>query len=149
MIPSRTLAATLSTLLAADTTLLANAVANKVGLITAPFTESLDRVMADLTIAASNGLDPVAGVAGAQLESVDPVTGELLVEIKTPAGGFRFETSSAPSPAITVYGFALGNGAMTTLIATYRLTTPIVLNAINQSITAPPLVLRIDPTKVH
>lgn len=148
MKPTRTLAGTLSTLLAADTAILANATAMKVGLITAPFTPSLDRSMADLTISALTGLVPLAGVAGAQLESVDPITGELVVEIKAPAGGFRWETGGGTTYPVTVYGFALGNNAMTTLFGTETLATPVVLTADNQSITAPELAFKIDPTKI-
>lgn len=148
MKPSRALANTLSTLLAADTALLANATAMKVGLITAPFTPSIDRVMGDLTICALTGLVPLAGVAGAQLEDVDALTGELKVEIKAPAGGFRWETGGGTTYPVTVYGFALGNNAMAVLHGTHTLDQPITLNADNQAITAPPLVFRIDPTKI-
>lgn len=144
-----TLSNTLSTLLATDTAFLANATAMKVGLITAPFTPSIERVMADLTISAATGLVPLAGVAGAQLESVDPITGELIVEIKAPAGGFRWETPVGFTGPVTVYGFALGNNAMTTLFGTESLPNPIVLTVENQALTAPELSFRIDPTKVN
>jgi len=148
MKPTRLLANTLSTLLAADTANLANAVAMKVGLITAPFTPSIDRVMADLTISALTGLVPLAMVAGAQLESVDQASGELVVEIKVPVGGARWETGGGTTYPVTVYGFALGNGAMTTLYGTHSLTTPVTLTPDNQAITAPALTFRIDPTQV-
>lgn len=148
MIPSKTLAATISALLAADTNYLANATAMKVGLITANFTPTIDTVIGDLTISVAAGLVALAGVAGAQLESVDPVTGELIVEVKAPAGGFRWETPGGFTGPVTVYGFALGNGAMTALIGTHKLATPIVLNNANQAITAPALEFRIDPTQI-
>lgn len=148
MKPVRALANTLSTLLAADAAYLAHAtLAIKVKLITAPFTPSLDRVAADLSIAAGGGLDPILGSTGAQLESVDPVTAELIVEIKAPAGGFRWETTGVPSPVINVYGFALTTNAGV-LLGMHKLDAAIALTDVNQSITAPPLVFRIDPNKV-
>jgi len=149
MKPTRTLANTLATLLAADTSFLANASAPKVGLITAPFTPSIDRVIGDLTISALTGLVPIAAVAGGMPESVDPVTGELIVEIEAPTGGFRWETGGGTTYPVTVYGFALGNNAMNNLYGTESLETPVTLTADNQSITAPPLKFRIDPTQVH
>lgn len=149
MRPTRVLANSLSALLAADTALLANAVGPKVGLITAPFSPGLERVMADLTISALTGLTPLAIVFGAQNESVDPATGELIVELRVPAGGLRWETGGGTTYPVTVYGFAVGNNAMTNLYFTESLPASVTLTADNQSITAPPLTLRIDPTQVH
>lgn len=149
MKPTRALANTLSTLLAADTTTLANAVGPKVGVIVADFTPSIDRVMADLTISAAASLAPIAVVFGVQNESIDPVTGELIVELRAPAGGFRWETTGGFVGPVTVYGFAVGNNAMTNLYATEKLAAPVTLLVDNQSVNAPPLQLRIDPTQVH
>lgn len=149
MIPIRALADQLAELLATNTTALANASAVKVGLIVAPFTAAHERVMADLSISAATGLVPIAGTAGAQNASVDPVTGDKLVEIKVPAGGFRWETPGGFTGPVTVYGFALGNNAMTTLWGMHVLTTPQTLDGEGQSITAPTLLFRIDSSKVH
>ncbi len=148
MKPVKALARTISTLLAADTTYLASATAMKVGLITANVAPTLNTLMADLTISVATGLVALAGVSGAQNESIDPVTGELLVEVKPPAGGFRWETPAGFTGPTIVYGFALGNGAMTVLLGTLMLDTPITLNDENQTINAPPLVFRLDPTKI-
>jgi len=148
MKPTRALAEQMAILLAADTTTLANASAMKAGLIIAPFTPNLDRVMADLTLGAGDGLDPLALVAGAQLESLDPLTGEFVVEIKPPAGGIRWELTADQDPAVLVYGFALGNTAMNTLYGTHSLADPITLESINQSITAPALTFKIDPNQI-
>lgn len=146
---TRVLSNFLSTLLASDTGTLANASAMKVGLITAPFAPGLGLLMADLTITTETGLVALAGTAGAQNESVDPVTGDLIVEIKPPAGGFRWETPGGFTGPITVYGFALGNNAMSVLYGTEALVEPIELNGENQQITAPALQFRIDSTKVN
>ncbi len=151
MTPVRALVNTLSTLLAADTGMLANASAMKMAVIIANFTASLDRVVADLTLATIDGLAPLAMTAGAQNESVDPVTGELIVEIKAPVGGARWELSAVVGAPYTVYGFALTNNAGSTLLGMFKLDTPVVMNAVNQAIVAPAeaLKFRIDPTQVH
>lgn len=148
MKPVKTLANTLATLLAADTTYLANASAMKVALITQSFTPSLDRVIADLTMASAAPLAPVAGVAGAQETGAEPVSGKLIVEVKVPAGGFRWNTGASFSAFCTVYGYALTNAGGTVLLGTHSLETPIGLTGDNQSITAPPLEFLIDPSQI-
>lgn len=148
MKPVKLLANTLSALLAADTDTLANVTPMKVALITQPFTPSIDRVIADLTLAAGHGLDPLAGVAGTQNESIDPIDGSLVVEIKPPAGGFRWETSGGFTGPLTIYGFALCDGPVTLLYGTETLATPIPLSADNQAIDAPPLRFKIDPSQI-
>jgi len=149
MKPVRTLAATIASLLAADTTYLAHATPMKVALIIDPFTESLDRVIGDLTLAADAPLAPVAGTAGAQENGVDPVTSKLKVEIKPPAGGFRWETGTGFAGPVTIYGYALVNGAVSALIGMQALTDPIVLTGDNQSHVAPQLEFIIDPSQIY
>jgi len=142
------LADTIAPLLAADTTYLANATAMKVSLITQPFTPSIDRILADLTLDAAAPLAAIAAVAGAQNTGKDPVNGNSVIEIKPPAGGFRWNTGVAFAAPVTVYGFALTNGGITTLYGTETLDPPVALNGDNQQLLAPPLVFVIDPTKI-
>lgn len=148
MKPVRALSNQLSTLLAADTATIGAAAANKLGLIVAPFVPGVDLLLADITLSAATGLVPLAGVAGAQFESVDPVTGELIVEVKPPAAGFRWETPVGFTGPVTVYGFALIDNGAANLWGTQSLPDPIVLTAANQSIIAPAIQFRIDPTKI-
>lgn len=148
MKPVRSLSNQLSTLLAANTATIGAAAANKVGLIVAPFVPAVELVLADLMLSADTGLVPLAGVAGAQFESVDPVTGELIVEVKPPAGGFRWETPVGFTGPVTVFGFALVDNGAANLWGTELLQPPILLTGPNESIIAPPLQFRIDPTKV-
>lgn len=149
MIPANTLTDLIAGLLAADAASIGNPVSNKLGLIVAPFNPSVDLLMADLTIAAETGLVAIAGVAGSQLESVDPSTGELIVEVKVPAGGFRWETPIGFTGPVTIYGLALGNNAMTILYGTQLLDNPIILTDENEAYTAPIIQFRIDPNKIH
>lgn len=150
MIPTKVLADQLATLLATDSGSIAHATnAVKVGLITAPFVPANGLVVADLTISAVTGLTPLSGVAGNQVESIDPVTAERFVEIKAPAGGFRWETPGGFTGPVTVYGFALLDSTAAVLYGTQAVQDPVVLTAPNQAITAPPLGFRIDPAKIR
>lgn len=140
---------TIGPLLAADTSSLAPVAANKVALIVENFTPDMDAAFGDFVLGSTTGLTPILGVAGTQLESRDPLTGEVVVEIKTPAGGFRWETPVGFTGPITVFGFLLiDNGAINWLGA-HKLTDPIVLDGPNQQITAPALQFNIDATKIY
>jgi hypothetical protein len=134
--------------MAGDAAWLGAVAANKLGLITAPFVPSVDLLLSDITLATLPALAPLAGVAGVQNESVDPLSGEIIVEVKPPAGGFRWETAAGFAGGVTVYGYALIDGADTKLIGTQQETPPIALTDANQSITAPAIEFRIDPTQI-
>lgn len=149
MIPVKALSEQLAILLAADATTLAPAVnANKVGLVVANFTPTPDTVYGDLVISADTGLTPLLGVAGAQPESIDPLTGEFVVRISPPLGGFRWETPGGFTGPVTVFGFALFNNAANALYGSLKLTTPIILNGPNQAVVAPDLTFSIDGTRI-
>jgi hypothetical protein len=141
MIPATTLDDLLAGLNAVQALLVTNPVSCKVGLITAPFTPSVDLLMGDLTIGALPGLTPMNGVTGSQNESVDPDSGSPLVDVKPPAGGFRWETQEGFEGPVSIYGFALGNRAFNVLYGTQLLHDPIVLTSVNEAITAPRLII--------
>jgi len=144
MKPTRTLAQTLASLAAADTANLANVSANKIALIGANFTPSLDRVLADLTLLSGNGLDPIALTAGAQNEGTDPTTGEAVIDLKEPAGGLRWETSGGLAVEKQIHGYALINNAGTVLLGMQRVDPPISLTVDNQVHVAPELTFKLD-----
>lgn len=139
MIAPSTLSDLLAGLNAVNALLVTNPVSCKVGLISAMFNPSIDLVMGDLAICQLTGLVPLAGVAGPQNEAIDADTGESLVDVKVPAGGFRWETPGDFVGLVVVYGFALGNNAFDVLYGTHLLQEPILLTAANEAITAPRL----------
>lgn len=139
---------TIAPLLAADTTYLANATAMKVSLITAPFSQGIGNLIGDLTLDSSAPLAAIAAVAGAQQTGKDPITGKWKITIKPPSGGFRWNTGVSFAAPVTVYGFALTNGGITTLLGTETLATPVPLNADNQELVAPELSFPIDTNKI-
>ena len=119
-----------------------------VALIENEFTEAIDRVSADLTRCAVAGLTPIAAGTGDQVESIDPVTGEIIVEMKPPAGGFRFECTSATGLPKTIFGIAVLDTTLATLWMCERFDDPITITAVNQAITLGRVGLRIDPNKI-
>ena len=130
MLPMISVRQALGTLLAADTANLAAATANEVALISANFTATENLTTAELTLASGDGADPIVGVSGVQLVGNDPLTLEQVITIKEPAGGWRWELTGVPSPAITIYGLALTLTAGGALLGVMKLPTPITLTNI-------------------
>jgi hypothetical protein len=130
-------------LLAADATTLAQvADANLIVLFTNAITPSEDTLAADLTLADFDGSTPLAvGLAG-QAEGLDPNTTDAIITIKSPVGGWRWETTGLTNLPQTINGFALTNQAGTTLFAAERLAVPITLDAVNQVVQLENVVLR-------
>ena len=131
MLPMAAVRLQLGALLAADATTLAPASdANMIALITAAFALTENLTVGDLTLAAGNGLDPIAGATGAQEVALDPATNEQLITLKPGASsGWRWVTSGGLAVPITVYGFALTDNAGTTLLAAEQLAAPITVAA--------------------
>lgn len=125
----------LGDLLAADPATLAPATdANKIALIAAPFAATEDLVIGDLTFATFTGSAPKAGATGDQQSGIDPPTGDQVITILAPAGGYRFECTVAPGAPETIYGWALTDNAGTTLLAVGTLTSPVAIAAVSDFI---------------
>jgi hypothetical protein len=120
----------LGALLAADATTLAPGVnANKIALIGAPFTPRETLHATDLTLLSGNGLSPIQGVTGAQVVGLDPVTQQQVIVIKAPAGGYQWVTSGGLAVTKSIYGYALLDSTLATLLAVQALATPITVSA--------------------
>ena len=130
MLPMRDVRLQLGELLAADTTTLAPVAANKIALVAAAFTPSENLVIGDLTLATFTGSAPIAGAAGAQQVGNDPVTGEQVITILSPVGGYRFECSVAPASPEVIFGFALVDNAAALLLGVAVLASPITIRAV-------------------
>jgi hypothetical protein len=130
MLPVNSLRLALGDLLAADVPTLAPVAANKIALIAAPFVMDQNTVLAGLTLATFTGSAPKAGAAGAQQVGVDPATGDQVITILQPAGGYRFECTVAPATPETIYGAALINNAGTALLGLMELPNPINIAAV-------------------
>lgn len=135
MLPVKSVRLQLGELLAADDTTLAPATdANKVALIASPFTPSENLVIGDLTLATFTGSTPLAGATGTQQVGVNPATGDQIITIKDPAGGYRWECSATPTAPETIYGFALMDNAGAVLLAVEAFDTPITISASGEEI---------------
>lgn len=148
MVPTSNITDQLNLLLATDTnTLNQPADANKVFLVDAEFTPGPSLIPADLSFTSLTGGGPISAVLGAQNDSVDPLTGDLLVEIKPPAGGWRWEFSAGTFPT-TLWGYALLDNDETRVFGAARFDTPIILTAAGQSLTVGAVVFRINAAAV-
>lgn len=144
MLPMIAVREEIGILLAADATTLAPAgSANKIALIGAVFTPRETLVATDLTLLSGHGLDPIAGATGAQSVGLDPVTQEQIILIKPPAGGYKWTTSGGLAVAKTIYGYALLDTTLATLLAVQTLPTPITVAADGYLIDVDPVEMRI------
>lgn len=135
MLPMKAIRLALGEALAADATSLAPAAdANKIALIASDFVLDETLVIGDLTLATFTGSTPLLGAIGTQLAGVDPLTGEQIITIKEPAGGYRWECTAAPGAPETIYGFALVDNAGTGLLAVELLPEPITIAAVGDQI---------------
>lgn len=112
MVPTTVIEAALADLLAADpATLAPAALANHVHLIIAPFVPSPDTDLASLTPATFTGSTPKNAGVGTQQSFVDPLTGNRVVQLLEPAGGWHWQCTAAPAAPETVYGYVVTDNA--------------------------------------
>lgn len=140
LLPMKAVRLALGSLLSADASTLAPATnANKIALIIAPFSPTEDLVIGDLTLATAGGLAAVAGATGAQTVGIDPVTLEQRIQIKPPAGGYKWISSGGGPYPIAVYGYALIDNAAATLLGVQTFNPPINVSDDGQLIEADPV----------
>jgi len=101
-----------------------------------------DLVVADLDLADFDGYAPIPSDAPPFSAAIDPVSGDQIVTIDEPAGGWRWETSGVTNLPQTIYGFGLTNGAGTVLHAAALLDDPVTLTAAGQEINLGSLTFR-------
>lgn len=130
MLPMIDLRLALGELLAADVSTLAPVAANKIALVNALFANNEGLIATDLTYASFTGSTPKAGAGGTQQAGVDPITGDQVITILVPAGGYRWECTVAPGSPETIYGFALLDATLATLLGAALLTTPVVITSV-------------------
>lgn len=115
----------------------------KVVPIKAPYTYSPDMALADLTLADFDGSTPIAQSAVPSTYT-DPLTGDAIIAITAPAGGFQWVTSGVTNLPQSIYGYALTNAAGSVLVAvTDPLTTPLPLTETGQGIDAGEIGFRV------
>lgn len=115
---------------AADPAVLGAVLAMKVALVLGDWDITDDLTIASLTLASFVGSTALVAGAAPQLAGVDPATGRQVVEVKAPAGGWRWEATVAPAPAQVVTGFILMDNASAVLIGAEKLPAPVSISAI-------------------
>lgn len=129
MIPTQTILNELQTLLATDTGTLAAVTAMHVHLIKAPFTPGAATDFTTLTEADFAGYAFLAAGTGTQQTFRDPVTSELIVQVKEPAGGWHWAATGAGNLPQTIYGFVITNNADTVTYGSQLLDPPVTMQA--------------------
>lgn len=149
MRPVKSVRTQLGELLAADATTLAPALAaNKIALIAAPYVFDENMVIGDLTLATFTGSTPKSGATGTQQAGLDPATGDQLVTITPPAGGWRWECTAAPATPETIYGAALTNDAGTTLLGVMTLLDAITVAGVGDEVNLGKVDMRINAVPI-
>lgn len=129
LLPMKAVRLQFGELLAADATTLAPAVnANEVMLVANNVAIDENKVIGDLTAATFTGSANIVGVAGAQLAGIDPATGDQLIQIKAPAGGWRWECTVAPGAPETIYALALVTTGGAALLALQPIESVVIAN---------------------
>ena len=135
MLPMRPLRLALGSLLAADTAYLAPAsTPNKIALINAPFTPNETMTASSLSFATFTGSTPIAGTAGAQGVGNNPLIGSQQITILAPAGGWRWTCTAAPGSPDIIYGFALLDTTLATLLGVQLLPQAISIQSVGDEV---------------
>lgn len=135
MVPTRALRNKAMALLAADTTTLAQAAdPNHLILVANNFDPDELLTVDELDQPTFAGYAAIEIELGAQQVGYQPGTDDSVIDFLPPAGGFRFESTAAPDPPQTIYGWAITNEAETTLWCSGKFENPIIINAGNQRI---------------
>lgn len=131
-------------LLAADPDTLAPvADANKMVLLKAPINPGENVPFIDLVPADFDGSTPLDCGLGTQPSGLDPTTSDSIITLKSPAGGWRWESTGLTNLPQTVYGAALMNNAMDGYYGAMVLDTPVTIANTNQVIDLGPQTFRL------
>lgn len=134
MQPTSLLANSVAPLVKADTTKLAAAAACKLHLAQAAFVPALTLLIANLTEATFAGYGALSGAAGVQISFFDPASGNQIVEMQTPGGGWLFLCTGTTGLPQTIYGSYLTDNGNANLYGSQLLPTPLNITASGQAV---------------
>jgi len=137
---------TRSTLTQIQTAMLSNAAifgtaanVSRIMLVKNTFVPNVNLTAADLTPADFVGSTPIEVPFGAQVSVIDNNSGRKGILMKEPVGGYNFVCTTAPTPAQTIYGWALTNIAGTVLYAADLLPVPVPIEAVGNFVSLSPM----------
>lgn len=138
MEPTTPIVTAMLTLLASDPATLAPLLAadNKMRLITADFTPGRSLVVGDLAFATWAGSAQINVTPGAQQVGYDTLRNQWFIEIVSPVGGWRWESTGAVDPAVNNYGIALVDHTGATVWGTMKFPTPVRVSDIADTVEA-------------
>jgi len=123
----------LAALLAADTGTLAPAtLPPQLVPVKAPFTPGVGLVVGALTLADFATSTAISTIVGSQNAVQNPLTFERMVEMKIPAGGWRWTVTALTNLPQTIYGVALLDNTLAIVYGAALLPTPILLTTVGQ-----------------
>lgn len=135
MQPTLALREQMAALLAADATTLAPAMnANKIFLVMNNIVPTEQSVLADMTAATFTGSGALLVGTGAQEVALDPANNDAIIDLLPPTTGFRWVTGDAVNLPQTIYGYALVDHGVTTLLACAKLDNAVTLTAAGQRV---------------
>lgn len=146
----KTLRQQLGELLAADATTLAPAVnANEIHLVTDDFVPSDQLVLADFNDATFTGSTAKDCGTGTQNVVMDPASGDQLIVLKEPAGGWLWECTAAPAAPEIITGIILTTDARAALLGMMRLPENVTIQNVGDGVLVGAIILRIPFNTLH
>jgi len=146
MLPTLTLLERMADLIGADTvTLAAPTPFVEIHLSQTAFVPSPDLVMADITEATFDGYAPLNAASAATQVFSDPATGDIMIQVREPAGGWNFQTTGTTDLPQTIFGFVLTDAAGAVVHGSELLDTPITLDGSGQGFDIPNVNYRLQP----
>jgi len=145
MIPTTLIEAAAAELLAADTATLGAVAAMHVHLIAEPFVPSSGTDFASLLAATYAGSAAKSAGTGAQQVFVDPVTGNRIIQLLEPAGGWTWECTADPAAPETIYGYVVTDNTDTDTYGSDLLETPVEISEAGQAVAVPNIRINLPP----
>lgn len=138
MQPTQTMLNDLATLLGTDTGSLAPATGGvKVHLIIANFTPGLTTDFTTLTEATFTGGAAKLAGTGPQQVFRDPISGDQIVQLLEPVGGWHWAASAGTLLPQTVYGYCVTDNASAITFGSNLFPTPILIQATGDGVDIP------------
>lgn len=145
MLPTTALLERMADLLGADTvTLAAPTTFVEVHLAKNAFTPTPDLVIGDITEADFDGYAPLSAASAATQVFVDPSTGDIILQVREPAGGWNFQTTGITNLPQDIYGYVLTDAAGAVVHGSEVLDAPVHLDGAGQGFDLPNVRFRLN-----
>lgn len=116
-----------------------------VHLIKGAFAPGLGTSFGTLTPAAFTGSAAKSAGISDQTSYVDPLTGNRVVQLLEPAGGWHWQATVAPSPAEVIYGYCVTDNANAVTYGSELFPSPVTIGAIGDGLNIPEIQLILPP----